>query len=147
MEMLAVTTIAELALRPHPSVPAEASLGAAVDEMSAKRRGCVLVEDRGVLVGLFTERDLLNRVDPKAPAWRDLPIREVMTGTPTVARPTDSLADAVRLLEHQRRRHLPIVDDRGAVTGLVSIRDILTYIASRFPEELMNLPPDPTHER
>ena len=29
----------------------------------------------------------------------------------------------------------------------ISIRDVLTYIAGRFPEELMNLPPDPTHER
>lgn len=147
MEMLAVTTIGELATRPHARVPADARLGAVVEQMAAKRRGCVLVEDGGALAGIFTERDLLDRVDATDPAWREVVVRDVMTPHPTVARRSDSLAEAVRRLEHGRRRHLPIVDEHGAVTGLISIRDILTYIAGRFPEELINLPPDPTHER
>jgi signal-transduction protein with cAMP-binding, CBS, and nucleotidyltransferase domain len=147
MEMLAIATIGELAYRPHARVDVDTPLGRVVDEMKARGRGCALVEESGALVGIFTERDLLNRVDHHTPAWRQTPVRTVMTPQPMVGRPADSLAEAVRLLEAGRRRHLPIVDDHGAVLGLISIRDIMTYIASRFPEELMNLPPDPTHER
>jgi CBS domain-containing protein len=147
MEMLSIATIGELTYRAHARVPVEAPLGAVVEEMKARGRGCALVEEDGHLVGIFTERDLLNRVDHHDPSWRDQPVRAVMTPHPMVGRPDDSLAEAVRLLEQGRRRHLPIVDAHGHVLGLVSIRDVMTYIASRFPEELMNLPPDPTHER
>jgi CBS domain-containing protein len=62
-----------------------------------------------------------------------------------VIRPEDSLAEAIRRLMAGHRRHLPVVDERG-IRGVISIRDILAYIAERFPEEMMNLPPDPTHE-
>jgi CBS-domain-containing membrane protein len=73
-------------------------------------------------------------------------VKDVMTPHPMVIRRNDSLAEAMRRLTQGRRRHLPIVDDHGHVLGLLSIRDILAYIAGRFPEEMMNLPPDPRHE-
>jgi CBS domain-containing protein len=147
MEMLAIATVGQLTFRPHASVAVQTPLGRVVDEMKTKGRGCVLVEEDGALVGIFTERDLLNRVDHASPAWRDQPVSSVMTPGPMVGRRDDSLAEVVRLLEQGRRRHLPVIDERGAVLGLISIRDVMTYIAGRFPEELMNLPPDPTHER
>jgi signal-transduction protein with cAMP-binding, CBS, and nucleotidyltransferase domain len=147
MEMLTIATIGELTYRPHAKVAADAPLGRVVEEMKTRGRGCALVEEDGHLVGIFTERDLLNRVDHHDAAWRDLAVRTVMTPNPLVGRPTDSLAEVVRVLEQGRRRHLPVIDDQGVVLGLISIRDVMMYIANRFPEELMNLPPDPTHER
>ncbi len=69
-----------------------------------------------------------------------------MTPHPMVIRPDDSLSGALRRLIAGHRRHLPIVDERGQVLGM-SIRDILTYVAERFPEEMVNLPPHPDHER
>jgi CBS domain-containing protein len=147
MEMLTIATIGELTYRPHANVDVTAPLGKVVDEMKTRGRGCALVEENGTLVGIFTERDLLNRVDHHDPTWRQRPVKDVMTAHPMVGRPSDSLAEVVRLLEAGRRRHLPVVDDKGTVLGLISIRDVMTYIAGRFPEELMNLPPDPTHER
>ena len=147
MEMLSAATAGELTYRPHAHIEVGAPLSRAVAEMKTRGRGCVLVEDAGTLVGIFTERDLLDRVDHHDPAWPDLPVDTVMTRGPVVGHAGDSLADVIRLLERGRRRHLPVVDDRGRVIGLISIRDVMIYIAGRFPEELMNLPPDPTHER
>lgn len=146
MRMLVAATIGDLVPRTHARVEVDAPLSTVVEEMLSKGRGAVLVEDAGALVGIFTERDLLDRVDHTSPTWSDGLVKDVMTPYPMVARTTDSLAEALRRLTEGRRRHLPIVDDRGHVTGLVSIRDILSYVASRFPEEMMNLPPDPTHE-
>jgi CBS domain-containing protein len=146
MRMLVAATVGELAPRPHPSVDIEAPMWKVVEEMRAKGRGAVLIEEGGALVGIFTERDLLSRVDHSDALWSHVIVRDVMTPHPMVARNADSLAEALRRLTEGRRRHLPIVDDRGRVTGLVSIRDIMSYVAGRFPEEMMNLPPDPSHE-
>jgi CBS domain-containing protein len=146
MQALASATVGELSPRPHARVDASDAMWKVVSEMKTKGRGAVLVEEDGALVGIFTERDLLNRVDYSDALWSHVVVGDVMTPHPMVIRPDDSLSEALRRLTQGHRRHLPIVDGRGHVSGLISIRDILTYIAERFPEEMMNLPPHPDHE-
>lgn len=146
MQALASARVGELDPRPHARVGVDDAMWKVVAEMKTKGRGAVLVEDEGALVGIFTERDLLNRVDYSDALWSHVVVRDVMTPHPMVIRPDDSLSEALRRLIQGHRRHLPIVDDRGRVLGLISIRDILTFIAERFPEDMMNLPPHPDHE-
>jgi CBS domain-containing protein len=146
MDMLALATVGEISTRPHARVEVDAPMWKVVEEMKARGRGAVLVEEDGALVGIFTERDLLNRLDHRDGMWSHVIVRDVMTPLPMVIHREDSLAEALRRLTQGRRRHLPIVDGKGTVLGLISIRDILSYIAGRFPEEMMNLPPDPSHE-
>lgn len=146
MEALAGARIDELALRPHASVGIDAAMWKVVEQMKAKDRGAVVVEDGGALVGIFTERDLLNRVDHSDPLWSHLLVRDVMTPHPMVIHADDSLTEALRKMTQGHRRHLPVVDERGRVLGMLSIRDVLTFVAERFPEDLVNLPPHPDHE-
>jgi CBS domain-containing protein len=146
MRTLAIAQVMDLEVRPHASVPVDAPMWKVVDEMKAKGRGAVLVEEDGALVGIFTERDLVGRLDHSDIHWSHVIVKDVMTPHPTVVRPEDSLAEALRLLVQGRRRHLPVVDPKGKVTALVSIRDILSFIASKFPEDMINLPPNPDHE-
>ena len=146
MRQLAVTQVAELPERPFARVDASDAMWKVVDEMKAKGRGAVLVEEDGALVGIFTERDLMSRVDHDDILWSHVVVRDVMTPAPTVIRPADSVAEALRRLIQGRRRHLPIVDTHGHAHGVLSIRDILAYVASKFPEDMMNLPPGPDHE-
>ncbi|HET9990202.1 MAG TPA: CBS domain-containing protein [Kofleriaceae bacterium] len=145
MNMLAVASVGDLATRACSKVTADAPMGKVVDEMKSHGRGCVLVVDGSALVGIFTERDVLNRIDHSDAAWPQVAVGAIMTPSPIVVRPDDSLAEAIRRLTAGHHRHLPVVDERG-IRGVISIRDILAYIAARFPEEMMNLPPDPTHE-
>jgi CBS domain-containing protein len=146
MQELGIATVGELSPRPHARVSVDDAMWKVVAEMAAKGRGAVLVEDEGALVGIFTERDLLNRVDYSDALWSHVVVRDVMTPHPMVIRPDDSLSEALRRLTQGHRRHLPVVDDRGHVLGLISIRDILTHVAERFPEDMVNLPPHPDHE-
>src|SRR5438094_6243108 len=115
MHMLALATVGDLVPRPHARVTVDAPMWKVVDEMKALGRGAVLVEEDGQLVGIFTERDLLSRVDHADPLWSHVIVRDVMTPHPMVIRRGDSLAEAMRRLVEGRRRHLPIVDDRGHV--------------------------------
>lgn len=146
MHALAATPVAQLPSRAWARVDASAPMWKVVDEMKAKGRGAVVVEEDGALVGIFTERDVVSRLDHSDVLWSHVVVRDVMTPHPTVIRPRDSLAEALRRLLAGRRRHLPVVDEAGAVLGVLSIRDILAYVATRFPEDLINLPPGPDHE-
>ncbi|HUJ58853.1 MAG TPA: CBS domain-containing protein [Kofleriaceae bacterium] len=146
MAALAATPVEQLPARAFARVDVADAMWKVVDEMTAKGRGAVLVEEDGALVGIFTERDLVSRLDHDDLLWSHVLVRDVMTPHPTVIRPGDSLAEALRRLTGGRRRHLPIVDAAGKVLGLLSIRDILAYVAAKFPEDLVNLPPNPDHE-
>ena len=145
MSMLAIASVGDLGVRPCATVTTDTPLWKVVDDMKSHGRGCVLVFEDKALVGIFTERDVLNRIDHSDPMWSQATVGDIMTPHPMVIRPDDSLAEAIRRLTAGHRRHLPVVDERG-LRGVISIRDILAYIASRFPDEMMNLPPDPTHE-
>jgi signal-transduction protein with cAMP-binding, CBS, and nucleotidyltransferase domain len=146
MRALSFTQVGDLPPRPHASVDVSDPIWKVIATMKQKGRGAVLVEEGDKLVGIFTERDLVTRIDHEGPLGQHVIVRDVMTPHPTVAHPLDSLAEALRLLVQGKRRHLPIVDERGKVLGLLSIRDILTYVASKFPEDMVNLPPSPDHE-
>jgi CBS domain-containing protein len=146
MSALAIATVGDLSPRPHATVDVGDAMWKVVAEMTAAGRGAVLVEENGALVGIFTERDLIGRIDHTDALWSHVAIRDVMTPHPMVIRPSDSLAEALRRMTQGRRRHLPIVDQAGRVLGLISIRDVLGFVASKFPEDMINLPPNPDHE-
>jgi CBS domain-containing protein len=115
----------------------------AVALMRRHRVGCVLVCRDDAVLGLFTERDLLRRV---LAAGRPLavPVSEVMTPDPVVVRPKDSVAAAVRLMEEGGYRHLPVVDESGRPSGILSVKRIVHYLAEHFPVTVYNQPPDPS---
>ncbi len=83
-----------------------------------------VVDDKGNLVGIFTERDLLRRVVAKGRDPAKTRIEEVMTPNPVTVRPSDSVEEAKRLMARIKARHLPVVDENGRLVGIVSIKDI-----------------------
>jgi CBS domain-containing protein len=91
--------------------------------MAERRIGSVAVREGGAVVGLVTERDLVVRVlahDGSA----DLPVREAMrAGVPRVGADASGAACAALMRDHATR-HL-LVEDRGEVVGIVSMRDVI----------------------
>jgi CBS domain-containing protein len=147
-------TLAEIAAMPMSQIDCPAPLRVApetpvfavVERLRDHACSAVLVEADGAVVGIFTERDLMARVDHSDPAWRAVPVGEVMTKTPTTIRTDQTLEEALNLMLVGVYRHLPVVGPDGASTGIVSILDLLVHISEFFPEEFVNLPSDPAHE-
>lgn len=146
LEDVAQTPVGRLPSRPVVRVAVDDSLWRVVAAMQEGGRGAVLVEADGQVVGIFTERDVMTRLDHGDLDWLHVRVGDVMTPHPMTIRTTDTVAEAIRRLHEGRRRHLPVVDDSGRVKSLVSIRDLLAYIANRFPEDFLNLPPRPDRE-
>jgi CBS domain-containing protein len=146
LEDVATATVGHVQLRSTVRVQIDDPMYRVIESMKGQHRGAVLVEDGHELVGIFTERDVMQRLDHSDLGWLHVNVGEVMTPRPTVVHTDDSIAEAMRRMTQGRRRHLPVVDSTGHATGLLSIRDLLAYVAERFPEEFVNLPPDPAHE-
>ena len=146
IEDVASTPIGNLPPRTVVRVASTDPMWKVVTAMNEARRGAVVIEDDGRLVGIFTERDVMTRLDHADLDWLHVKVGDVMTPHPMVIHTTDTVAEAIRRLHEGRRRHLPVVDDSGAVRSLLSIRDLLNYIAEKFPEDFVNLPPRPDAE-
>ena len=102
--------------------------------------GAVLVCDGTRLVGIFTERDVLNKLFEN-PVDESVPVDRLMTPEPQVLKLDDPLGKAVRLMTERGYRHIPLVDGTGKQAGMISAKDIVNYIAEHYPAEVVNLPP------
>ncbi len=144
---VANTTVGDLRIRNVVRTTPETALIDVAILMRDNKRGAVVVEDpSGALLGIFTERDLVVRVDQSSTSWHGSSVSEFMTKSPQVIAEAKALSEAIRLMNTGGYRHLPIVNGEGVVTGILSIRDILSYLAEQFPQEFINLPPNPEHE-
>lgn len=118
------------------------SIRQAIHLMQEHRIGCVLVTEAGRLVGIFTERDVLRQVVGSDIA-DTAPVSDLMTPGPETLTPDTAIAFALNKMSLGGFRHVPIVDDRNTPVGIVSVKDIVEYVASFFPQEIQNVPPEP----
>ena len=123
-----VARLSEILSAPVISVSARSSVQNAVEIMFQRQMGSVVVVDRGKVVGIFTERDLLSRVVAEGRQPRLTAVGEVMTQKPKTVRDSQSHEDALHLMYSGHFRHLPVVNERGEYIGMISQGDILrTY--------------------
>jgi len=99
----------------------------AVKTMAEHNVGSILVmKDNRDLVGIFTERDLMQRVVSEGLDPETTPIRDVMTKDVIVVSGDTSRSDALNLMNEKHLRHLPVADDDN-LYGIVSLRDLLKF--------------------
>ena len=133
--------IRHLPLRQPALVERRASIHEAVEVMKSKQAGCALICDQGKLVGMFTERDLLNKVIGEKIGYENA-IEQVMTPNPAKLNLDDSVIEAMRLMQNGDFRNIPLLDEQEQAAGVVTVRDLVSYFAEHFPKEALNLPPD-----
>jgi CBS domain-containing protein len=92
--------------------------------------GSVAVCDDNELVGIFTERDVL-RLAASAADFERVPLSTAMTRNPLTIGVDDGILEAAQLMGDRQLRHLPVVQD-GNLVGMVSIRDVLGFLAERL---------------
>ena len=95
--------------------------------------GSVVVCEGPEPVGIFTERDVL-RLAGNGAAFGTTLLRDVMTPSPLTASAEDGILAAAQLMGERNLRHLPVVEG-GNLVGIVSIRDVLGFLAERLWSE------------
>lgn len=110
------------------SVSPDTSAIEVIREMKAARVGCALVLEDGKLVGIFTERDLLNKLTGKDARPDNTTVKELMSPDPEILSERDSVATAVNKMSMGRYRHIPVRKSDGSYS-VTSIKHVLKYIA------------------
>lgn len=113
-------------------VAPEDTLGEAARKMGARGVGAALVMHAGRLLGILTERDVLNAVASHVDAG-EARVREWMTQDPATASPATPIGQAAEIMVTRGFRHLPILDGARTI-GIVSLRDIVRMSARVYPE-------------
>jgi CBS domain-containing protein len=107
-------------------VPLTASAADAIEAMIQRRMGAAaVIDEHGIVAGVFTERDVMHRVVLSGRDPHKLPITEVMTTPVLLATRSTSIAEATAVMINHQKRHLPVVEDDGRLIGILSIRHVL----------------------
>jgi len=106
--------------------PADMSITEVAQLMGQQQAHAVLIVDRQMKVeGIFTERDLVNRVVARRLNPDRTQLRDVMTEAVETVRAETSVDEALDIMVRNRFRHLPIVDSEEKVIGIASMSHLL----------------------
>jgi CBS domain-containing protein len=112
------------------TIPANGTVHDAVMLLQEHRSGClVVVDERGKLAGIFTERDVVLRVVGQGIDMKTTPVETLMTKNPETAKMTTTVAFSLNMMSHGGYRNIPVVDDDQFPVGLVSVKNLVDFLA------------------
>jgi CBS domain-containing protein len=111
------------------TIAPQATVYAAVQLMSDKNVGALMVMEAGKPVGIFTERDYARKLILKGKSSQTTTVRELMTAEVLYVEPRNSIEDCMQLMTNKRVRHLPVLAE-GELIGIVTIGDVVKQIIS-----------------
>ena len=141
--MMFQTPISALVRRPIVRIKTDTPLSEAAALLRREATRCLVVMEGDDVVGLFTDRDMVEKCFTSA-VNGDTPVSRVMDSPLQTVPPDTSIGDALHLMDHERIRHLPLVEEDGTLRGLIRGRDLLEYIGEAIPEAVLNQPPAPS---
>jgi CBS domain-containing protein len=101
----------------------------AIQLMSEKNVGALLVTEHGKLIGIVSERDYTRKVALKGRTSKDLHVRDIISEKVMSVTPQNTVEECMRLMTDHRVRHLPVLSD-DQILGIVSIGDLVNWIIS-----------------
>ena len=119
------------------SVDMNATVAQTIQAMLNHRVGAAaIVDEHGVVAGIFTERDVMKKVALSGRDPRTTPVREFMSTPVIMALENISYAEALSTMLDNHHRHMPIVDENGRLLRILSIRNVLEKKIDVLLEEI-----------
>ncbi len=92
--------------------------------------------------GLMSEREVLMQVVARDVKY-DSGVMDFVSPIPVVLMDSETIAHAVKTMASEGIDNIPVVDASGKATAVLRALDVIHFLAEAFPEELLNLPPEP----
>lgn len=121
----------------HSRVPVEVTVDTSLQEvigmMRSLDRGLIsVVDDRGVLIGEFTQHDIFHKVACRLEDLADYAVGDWMTTEFATTLPSAIIADGLHVMAEKRHRYLVLTNETGRSVGLVTFRDIAEFFEAAF---------------
>jgi CBS domain-containing protein len=144
---LANTALSDVVSQPPLMVASSTTLADTIHLMQQERRACVLVMEDDELAGIFTERDILMKIAGQPLDLINTPVSAAMTPDPFTLPADANVAFALSKMVLEGFRHIPLVNDDGRPTAVVSMRNLIEYLGEIYSRELLTMPPEPHQHR
>ena len=112
------------------SIGPDAAVYDAIARMDEKKVGALFVVENSRLVGVISERDYARKVILQDRASKQTLVHEVMTTPVIYVEASTPLSECMRIIDHERVRHLPVME-AGRLVGVVSIGDVVRTIIAQ----------------
>lgn len=110
------------------TVSAATTLLDASRKLAAKRIGAVIVSDgEGHVQGILSERDIVRAIAQGGADILSAPVSDIMTRDVVTCAEDASLDDVMHTMTRGRFRHVPVVDAKGRLAGIISIGDAVKH--------------------
>ena len=107
------------------TVPPDAPVSNLLEVLAERNVGAAVVCEGDRLAGIVSERDVVRHLHRRGGGLLDAPVSEIMTTVVATCRFEDDVQTLSRTMTERRIRHIPVVDDQGRLTGIVSIGDVV----------------------
>ena len=105
------------------------SVKTVVEAMRTSDHNCAIVTDRGDLIGIFTDHDILMKIADNFETWHR-PIDDFVRPSPFTVNGKDSLRTALILMDEKQFRNIPVLDDQGQLVGNLTHHALIEYLTS-----------------
>ena len=140
-ELFGTAVVAQLDLPTPDTVPAGTPLSEAVSRMRKGLRTAILIEEGERVVGVFTEVDFAKKAVARETS-HDATVDELMTKEPETATRDMPLSRCFELMSQGNFRHLPVLDEDGKPTHMLTVAHLIQFVAERFPSEVLAMAPN-----
>jgi CBS domain-containing protein len=122
------------------TLSSDASLSEAANLLALKRIGALVIrDDQGRLTGILSERDVVRALAGESVRALARPCSDYMTRAVATCREQDTVEELMEMMTQGRFRHVPVLDERHQLCGLVSIGDVVKTHTEEITREASNL--------
>lgn len=117
------------------AVPPSATVRELLETLAQHRIGAVIVSSGAGIAGIVSERDVVRHLHAAGAAVLDGTVADIMTTEVVTCRRETPVDELMTTMTERRIRHVPVVDDHGAIVGIVSIGDLVKSRISELESE------------
>ncbi len=121
------------------SVDSDEPVLEAIQIMADRHVGALPVLREGQLAGVISERDYARKVILLGRSSAETPVWQIMSAPVITVGPEDAVRRCMELMTERRIRHLPVVDESGAMIGMISIGDLVRGVIEEQQETIEQL--------
>ena len=118
-----------------------------LNEQATLQEAISSIQNNQYISGIFTERDIVQKIVGKRHNLDEKCIADYMTKNPDVLHLQDPIAFALNKMISGGYRHIPIVDKENKPIGVITMQDIINSLGDYFFDDIVNLPPTPLRDQ
>jgi CBS domain-containing protein len=134
--------ISALGLPPPVTVSTAATVGSALAAVQKHGQGYVLVVEDGQPKGFMSQRDVLMNIVARDVKY-DGNVMDFVSKIPVTLTAKERISRAIKVMIAEGVDNIPVVDGRGRAIAVLRSVDVIRFLAEAFPQQLLNLPPNP----